>query len=91
MYLGKVIGTVVATRKYEGIEGLKLLVVQPLSHDRSPRGTAVVAVDTVNAGPDEIVFLVASREASQALENTFVPVDAAVIGIVDAIDLEVRP
>jgi len=91
VYLGKVIGTVVATRKYEGIEGLRLLVVQPLSHDRKPRGTAVVAVDIVNAGPGEVVFLVASREASQALENTFVPVDATVIGIVDAIDLEARP
>jgi len=91
MYLGQVIGTVVATCKVEGILGLRLLVVQPLAHDRTPRGNVQVAVDTVNAGPGEVVFLVGSREASQALEDTFVPVDAAIIGIVDHIDLEARP
>jgi ethanolamine utilization protein EutN len=87
MYLGQVIGTVVATRRIEGIDGIRLLVVQPLSHDRKPRGNVQVAVDVVQAGPGEIVFLVGSREASQALEDTFVPVDAAIVGIVDSVDL----
>jgi len=91
LYLGKVIGTVVATRKTPDIEGLRLLVVQPLSHDRTPRGTVQVAVDTVQAGPGDVVFLVGSREASQALEKNFVPVDAAIVGIVDQVHLEGEP
>ncbi|MBM4388816.1 MAG: EutN/CcmL family microcompartment protein [Deltaproteobacteria bacterium] len=87
MYLGKVIGTVVATRQYQGLDGLKFLVVQPLDHDRKPSGNPVVAVDTVLAGYGDVVYLVSSREASQALEETFVPVDAAIVGIVDSVDL----
>ena len=91
MYLGKVIGTVVATRIYEDLGGLRLLLVQPLSHDRKPRGVVQVAVDTVQAGPGEVVFLVGSREASQALERNFVPVDAAIVGHVDHVNLEGEP
>lgn len=87
MYLGKVIGTVVATRRYKDLEGFRFLVVQPLNHDLSPRGSAVVAVDAVQAGPEEVVFLVSAREASQALPEPFVPVDAAIVGIVDSVDL----
>lgn len=87
MYLGRVIGTVVCTRKYRDLDGIRLLVVQPLSHDLRPRGVAQVAVDVVQAGPGELVYLVGSREASQALEETFVPVDAAIVGIVDHVDL----
>ncbi|MCC6748808.1 MAG: EutN/CcmL family microcompartment protein [Deltaproteobacteria bacterium] len=83
MYLGRVIGTVVAEQKYQGLEGQKLLVVQPLNHRQEPTGEPLVAVDTVRAGPGELVYLTQSREAAQALENTFVPVDAAIIGIVD--------
>ncbi len=87
MYLGRVIGTVVATRRYQDLEGYRFLVVQPLHHDLTPKGTAVVAVDAVQAGPGEVVFLVSSREASQALPEPFVPVDAAIVGIVDTVDL----
>lgn len=83
MYLGKVIGTVVAERKIAGLEGAKLLLVQPLDEDRAPTGEKEVAVDTVRAGPGDFVFLVASREAAQALEPSFVPVDAAIVGIID--------
>jgi ethanolamine utilization protein EutN len=86
MYLGQVIGTVVADRKYTGLEGVKLLVVQPLDHHRRPNGEPQVAVDVVRAGPRDFVFLVGSREAALALENTFVPVDAAIVGIVDDVD-----
>ena len=88
MYLGRVIGTVVATRRYQDLDGLRLLVVQPLSHDLTPRGNVVVAVDTVQSGPGDVVYLVSSREAAQALEQWFVPVDAAIVGIVDSVDLE---
>ncbi len=83
MYLGVVIGTCVATRKIEGIEGLRLLVVQPVEPDGTPAGAAHVACDAVQAGPGDLVYLVGSREASMALPEPFVPVDAAIVGIVD--------
>jgi ethanolamine utilization protein EutN len=89
MYLGRVIGTVVATRRYQGLEGVKLLVVQPLA-DRAgellPNGEPQVAADaTFQAGPEDLVTLVGSREAALALEETFVPVDAAIVEIVDQV------
>ncbi len=83
MYLGEVIGTVVAERKYEGLEGKKLLLVQPLDEERRPNGPKQIAVDTVQAGVGDFVYLVGSREAALALEPSFVPVDAAVVGIID--------
>lgn len=91
VYLGRVIGTVVATRKAEGLEGCKLLLVTPLDHRLRHTGPPQVAVDTVRAGQGDLVYLVASREAALALEPWFVPVDAAIVGIVDDIDTEVRP
>jgi ethanolamine utilization protein EutN len=88
VYLGQVIGTVVASTKYEGLEGRKLLVVQPLDHRRAPSGPFEVAVDaTAQAGEGEIVFLVGSREAALSLSPSFVPVDSAIVGIVDRIDV----
>ncbi|OGQ83850.1 MAG: ethanolamine utilization protein EutN [Deltaproteobacteria bacterium RIFOXYA12_FULL_58_15] len=83
MYLGEVIGTVVARRCIEGLEGQKLMLVQPLDENRQPRGAKEVAVDTVQAGPGDFVFLVGSREAALALKQSFVPVDAAIVGIID--------
>ena len=88
MYLGKVIGTVVATVKYEGLEGYRLMVVQPIDDEGASNGAPHVAVDATQAGVGERVFLVGSREASLALDNTFVPVDAAIVGIVDAVHVE---
>jgi ethanolamine utilization protein EutN len=86
--LARVIGTVVATRKIEGLEGIKFLIVQPLTKQQQPEGKPVVAADaTEQAGPGELVFIVGSREAAQALPNTFVPVDHAIVGIVDDVDL----
>jgi ethanolamine utilization protein EutN len=85
--LGRVIGTVVATVKADGLEGVRLLIVQPLDRRQQPRGTALVAADAVAmAGPGELVHYVAAREAAQALQETFVPVDHAIVGIVDAVD-----
>jgi ethanolamine utilization protein EutN len=86
MYLGRVIGSVVATQKYEGLEGKKLLLVTPLDHNLVKNGDDHVAVDTVRAGQDDLVYLVGSREAALALDPWFVPVDAAIVGIVDDID-----
>ncbi len=87
MFLGKVIGNLVASRKHEDLQGVKLLIIQPLNHRRLPVGPAIVAVDSLRAGPGELVFLEDGREASFTLPNTFVPVDAAVVGIVDQIDV----
>ena len=89
MFLGRVVGTVVATQKYPGLEGCKLLLVEPLDPVRPEAADPVplVAVDTARAGPGDTVYLTQSREAAQALDNDFVPVDAAIVGIVDEIDL----
>ena len=86
MYLGRVIGTVVSTIKYNGLEGYRLMVVEPILDDGRSCGDAHVAVDVTQAGVGERVFCVASREAALACEPTFVPVDAAIVGIVDAVE-----
>ncbi len=91
MQLATVIGTLVASQKYRGLEGVKLLIVQPLDRDQQPQGEPVVAADaTAQAGPGELVFIIASREAALALPESFVPVDHAVVGIVDEVGLEAR-
>lgn len=86
MYLGRVLGTVVCERKYEGLEGKRLLVVQPLDHKLQPSAPVEVAVDTVSARTGDLVYLVGSREAALACDPTFVPVDAAIVGHVDSVD-----
>ena len=74
MQFAKVIGTVVATTKVEGLQGIKFLVVQPLTKEQEPIGEPVVAADgTAQAGPGELVFIVGSREAAQGLPEKFVP------------------
>ncbi len=83
MYLGRVVGTVVASHKVEGLVGQKMLLVQPLDDQLNENGRVQAAVDTVQAGPGDLVYLVGSREAALALEPWFVPVDAAIVGIVD--------
>ena len=86
MKLARVTGTVVATQKYQDLEGIKFLVVQPLDEDLNPVGLEEVAADaTAQAAPGELVFMVASREGAQALPETFVPVDLAITGIVDEV------
>ena len=88
MILARVVGTVVATQKHPKFEGAKLLLVQPLTLDDKPRGTALLAVDTLGAGVDEKVLIVMEgRAAAEALGRKGAPVDAAVIGIVDSVDL----
>lgn len=88
MHLGRVIGTVVATQKTPDLDGVKFLIVQPLSRDGDPRGRPIVAADGVAmAGPDELVYFVGSREAAQAMPEPFVPVDHAIVGIVDEVDV----
>ncbi len=87
MQLARVTGTVVATVKCEGLAGVRFLVVQPLDRDRNPVGRQVVAGDGVHmAGPGEMVYIVGSREAALAMPDPFVPVDHAVVGIVDHVE-----
>jgi ethanolamine utilization protein EutN len=88
MYLARVIGNVVASVKAEGLEGQKLLLVQPLDVDQQPDGPPHVAADVAQAGEGDLVSCVGSREAALSLSPSFVPVDAAIIGIVDAADVD---
>ena len=90
MLFGRVKGTAICTIKYPGTEGLKLLVVQPLNKKLEPLGTLQVAADIVHAGPGDLCVMVRSREAALAMKDEkFVPIDLALIGIVD--ELEVKP
>ena len=89
MQLGRVVGTVVATQKHRKFEGAKLLIVQPLNPDDTPRGNAVLAVDGVGAGVDEKVLVVLEgRAAGEALGRKAAPVDAAIVGIIDTVTID---
>jgi microcompartment protein CcmK/EutM len=83
VFLARVVGTVVATRKDPGLVGTKLLVLQPIKNDGTDSGKTLVAVDSVGAGVTEQVFYVRGREASVPFLPDEVPTDAAVVGIVD--------
>lgn len=88
MQLGRVLGSVVATEKAPGLEGVRFLLVQPLDKSGKAKGETLVAADAVSmAGPGELVYFVASREAAEALPQRFVPVDHAIVGIVDQVHL----
>ena len=77
----------VCTKKLECFDGLKLLLVQPLDEYQQVKGDALVAVDTVQAGENDIIFYETSKEAGWTLPEWFTPADAAIIGIVDHIDV----
>ncbi|MCR4374500.1 MAG: EutN/CcmL family microcompartment protein [Acidobacteria bacterium] len=86
MQIGRVIGTVVSTLKHHKMDGAKLLLVQPMTLEGSPKGVAVLAIDSVGAGVGETVLLVVEgKAAGDALRRKGAPVDAAIIGIVDAV------
>jgi len=89
MRLARVLGRVVATEKADGLDGIRFLVVQPLDKRQSPTGSTLVAADAVHmAGDGELVYFVSSREAAEAMPERFVPVDHAIVGIVDHVHLE---
>ena len=89
MQIARVVGTVVSTQKHRTFDGAKLLLVQPLNLDNSPRGSALLAVDSVGAGVHEKVLVVLEgRAAGEALGKKGAPVDAAIIGIVDVVDID---
>jgi ethanolamine utilization protein EutN len=88
MLFGRVKGSAICTLKVPGTEGLKLLVVQPLNKKLAPVGGLQVAADVVQAGPGDLCVMVRSREAALAMPDVkFVPVDLALVGIVDQMDI----
>ena len=86
MILGRVIGTVVSTRKDDELEGLKFLVVKACDFDGKPTGAAVVAADSVGAGIGEVVLYASGSSARQTHITKDRPVDATIMAIVDAIE-----
>lgn len=91
MFLARVIGSVVATIKAPGLEGARLLVVVPVDArdpERRAAGGPIVACDQAQAGPGDEVYCVTSREATHAMPDPFVPVDAAIVGVVDRVDYD---
>lgn len=88
MQIARVVGTVVSTQKHHKFEGAKLLLVQPLNPDDTARGAALLAVDGVGAGVHEKVLIVLEgRAAGEAIGRKAAPVDAAIVGIIDSVDM----
>ena len=87
MILGKVIGTVWATRKDDKLNGLKLQIVRPLNLDLTPKEGFVIAVDSVGAGAGEVVLVVQGSSARQTVVTEGKPVDATIMAIVDKLDV----
>ena len=91
MLLGRVVGAVVPAVVCDGLEGVPMLLVQPLDRSGQPDGRTLVAADATRmAGPGELVCYEGGREAALALDPSFVPVDHAIIGIVDDVVREPR-
>ena len=89
MLIGRVVGTVVSTQKSGKLDSAKLLLVQVLSLEDEPRGAAILAIDSVGAGVGEkVLVVIEGRAAGEALGRKAAPVDAAIIGIVDHVELE---
>lgn len=88
MQLGVVCGTLVASRKDQRLEGINLLVIQPITPDGAATGKTLIATDSVGAGPGERVFWVKSKEAANPFEPVDVPTDATIVGIVDIVHVE---
>lgn len=87
MILGRVIGTVVSSAKDPSLNGIKLLIVQPIGRDGSAKGRPVVALDSVGAGAGELVYWCRGREASFPFLPAEVPTEATIVGIVDEVNL----
>ncbi|WP_025640635.1 EutN/CcmL family microcompartment protein [Schnuerera ultunensis] len=88
MYLGKVIGTIVATRKDENLIGSKLMITQPLNMELEPIGEPLIAVDTVGAGIGELVIFTKGTAARIAARKMDAPIDISIVGIVDQLTID---
>jgi ethanolamine utilization protein EutN len=86
MKLGRVVGRVVTTLRCRGLEGEKLLWMQPLNARQEPEGDQLIACDVAQSGLGDLVFWVGGREAALALPERFVPVDATIVGNVEQVD-----
>jgi ethanolamine utilization protein EutN len=87
MFVAEVVGTLVASVKDPSLEGIKLMLVQPLDAAGKPKGQPLVATDMIGIGVGERAFCVLGREAALSLPDTFAPVDAGIVGIVDRVDV----
>ena len=87
MILGRVIGNVVCTIKHPALNGCKLLIVQPIDRRGRDTGRAIVALDSVGAGAGETVYWCRGREASFPFLPAEVPTEAAIVGIVDSVNI----
>lgn len=90
MWVGKIIGTLVATPKDDSLTGSKLLIVQPLDFGSRTAGRAIVAVDAIGAGTGETVLVVEGSSARHVHGKPNSAVDAAIVGIIDNIELDRR-
>ncbi|MBU2446529.1 MAG: EutN/CcmL family microcompartment protein [Bacteroidetes bacterium] len=88
MFFAQVIGTVWATKKYPALESFKMQFIQPINGEMKKLGSPIVAIDTVGAGPGEIVMYITASEAVIPLPVDMAPVDASIVGIIDRIDME---
>ena len=97
MFLGKVTGTIVSTHKVESMVGQKLFIVEPLRVDEKkkdslkPTGRSFVVVDTVGAGEGEVVLCVQGSSARYTPQTKTLPIDAAIVGIIDSVQLGDKP
>ena len=87
MWVGKIIGTLVATPKDDSLTGSKLLIVQPIPFGNRPAGNPVVTVDTIGSGTGETVLVVDGSAARYVTGNPHSAVDAAIVGIIDNIEI----
>ena len=87
MFLGKVIGTVWSTKKTPDLEGVRFLIVHPYDLDREPTKNVVVVADSLGAGTGEVVICAYGKAARSAIGNQDMSIEAAVVGIVDRVDL----
>jgi ethanolamine utilization protein EutN len=87
MFLGKVIGTVWSTKKAPDLEGVRFLIVHPYDLDREPTKNVVVVADSLGAGTGEVVICAYGKAARSAIGNQEMSIEAAVVGIVDRVDL----
>ena len=89
MQIARVVGNVIATHKHRKFEGAKLLLVQPVTLDDRPKGPTLLAVDSVGAGVHEkVLVVIEGRAAGEALGRKGAPVDAAIVGIIDSVDVQ---
>lgn len=90
MQIGRVLGPLVSTQKHAKLVGAKLLLVQPLTLEDEPRGVPVLTVDSVGAGAGEkVLYVIEGRAAGDALRRKTAPVDAAIVGIIDRVTIDV--